>query len=107
MEVRAAGDATPVILVPESRKVIGQTLRAEAPPSSEEMEPTQLKRVLRAVHLDQDWIEVTVDGNPRRVGDVGEATDDVIGPMVNYTVTVHALKDKKGRFHFRDIERDE
>jgi hypothetical protein len=34
-------------------------------------------------------------------------TDDVIGPMLSHTVTMHALKDKKGRLHFRDIERDE
>jgi hypothetical protein len=107
MEIQAAGDASPVVLLPESRKVIGHTLKTEAPPSSDQMEHVQLKGILRALHLDQDWIEVTVDGISVRVNNVGEATDDVIGPMVNHTVTVHALKDKKGRFHFRDIERDE
>jgi hypothetical protein len=107
MEIRAAGDASPVVLVPESRKLIGHTLKSEAPPNSDQMESLQLKGVLRALHLDQDWIEVTIDGNPVRVNNVGEATDDVIGPMVNHSVIVQALKDKKGKLHFRDIERDE
>ena len=107
MEVRSAGDPHPVVLLPDARRVISQTLRAEESPSSAEMEPTELKGVLRAVHLDQDWIEVTVDGNNVRVRNVGEALDDVIGPMVNHSVIVRALKDKKGSLHFRDIERED
>lgn len=108
MEICAAGDPNAVVLEPESRKAIAQTLRAEAPqPSPTGMTPTQLTGVLRAVHLDQDWIEVTVDGRGVRIDNVGEALDDVIGPMVNHPVVVQALRDNKGKFHFRDIERDE
>jgi hypothetical protein len=108
MEVRAAGDPTPVVLVPESRKVIAQILRAEAPPSSDDMVPTVVKGILRAVHLDKDWLEVTVDGGKGvRVWNVGEALDDVIGPMVNHPVSVQVLKDDKEKLHFRDIEREE
>jgi hypothetical protein len=107
MEITAAGDSSPIVLVPESRKSIGNTLKAEAPPSSDEMQQVQLKGILRALHLDQDWIEITVDEGSVRVSNVGEATDDVIGPMVNHSVVVQALKDKKGKLHFRDIERDE
>lgn len=54
MEIVAAGDPIPVVLVPESRKAIAQTLKAEAPPSSDDMEPTVVKGVLRGVHLDQE-----------------------------------------------------
>jgi hypothetical protein len=108
MEVMAAGDPTPVVLVPESRKAIAQTLRAEAPPSGDDMEPAVVKGVLRAVHLDQDWIEITMDGGKGiRVANVGEALDDVIGPMVNHSVVVQALRDKKDKLHFRDIERED
>jgi hypothetical protein len=108
MEVRAAGDFAPVVLVPESRKLIAQTLKAEAPPTSVDMTPAIVKGVLRAVHLNKDWLEVTLeDGTDVRVLNVGEALDDVIGPMVNHPVTVQALKDQKGKLHFRDIEREE
>lgn len=108
MEVRAAGDASPVVLVPESRKLIGLTLKADAPPAGEAMVPTTVRGVLRAVHLDHDWLEVTEeDGENVRIWNVGEALDDVIGPMVNHPVDVQALKDNKGKLHFRDIEREE
>jgi hypothetical protein len=107
LEVRAAGDSTPVLLVPDSRKTIGRALKAEEPPSGPDMEPTVVKGVLRGVHLDKDWLEVTTDEKTLRVDNVGEALDDVIGPMVNHPVTVRALKDSKGKLIFRDIERDE
>jgi len=49
--------------------------------------------VLRAVHLDRDWLEVTVDKDHIRVEDVGEAIDDLIGPMVNRPVIVHVVRE--------------
>lgn len=107
MEVRAAGDPTPVVLLPESRKTIAQTLKAEEPPSGSDMEPTTVKGILRAVHLDKDWLEITEDGKTVRVNSVGETLDDVIGPMVNHLVVVRALKDNKGKLTFRDIERED
>ena len=60
----------------------------------------------RAVHLDKDWIEVTVDGQPVRVSRVGEAVDDVIGPMVNHTVAVQVSRVRDRRY-FLDIEVEE
>ena len=108
IEIRGAGDAVPVVLVPESRKAIAQTLKTEAPPGGANMEAVVVKGVLRGVHLDRDWLEVTVEGEKSvRVENVGEALDDVIGPMVNHPVIVQALKDKKGKLRFRDIEREE
>jgi hypothetical protein len=38
------------------------------------------------------------------VSGVGETVDDVIGPMVNHQVTVHATRDQKGVVRFKDIE---
>ncbi len=66
-----------------------------------------LRGVLRAVHLDQDWLEVTIGDQHVRVTDVGEVVDDVIGPMMNRPVAVHATRDFKGRHRFRDIESGE
>ncbi len=106
MEVKAAGDSRLVVLVPESRKVISKTLR-DASPSAKELDPVVLKGILRAVHLNRDWLEVMEDGKEIRIVDVGETLDDVIGPMVNRHVTVQAGRDKSGKLHFRDIELDD
>ncbi len=70
----------------------------------------QVRGVLRAVHLDQDWLEVaTIDpANVRhlRIDDAGEALDDVIGPMVNRSVTIEALH-RGSKYLYRDIQLDE
>ena len=63
-----------------------------------------LTGTLRAVHLDQDWLEVTVEDKHIRVERVGEAIDDIIGPMVNRPVIVQSVVDPKGKHFFRDIE---
>ena len=63
-----------------------------------------LTGVLRAVHLDQDWLEVTVANQHIRVFGVGETVDDVIGPLVNRAVIVQIVTQANGRIVFRDIE---
>jgi hypothetical protein len=109
MEIRASQDQTPILLTPESRKVISQTIRAEGP--QEPTPPTSTEQVLRgtlrAVHLDKDWLELIVDNQTVHVSGVGETVDDVIGPMVNHQVTVHATRDQKGVVRFKDIELEE
>ncbi len=105
MEIRGAGDRKPIVLSPESRKAISEVLRppkAAADGASEII----LAGVLRALDLDKDWLEISVDGTHRRVSGVGEAVDDVIGPMVNHRVTVRARAKGKG-LEFIDIEQDE
>jgi hypothetical protein len=108
MEVRSADATEPITLVPSARKNIGDVIRRETPPQdpSKFTEET-LTGVLRAVHLDRDWLEVTVDKDHIRVEGVGEAVDDLIGPMVNRPVTVLVVKDRQGRRLFRDIEPSE
>jgi hypothetical protein len=64
----------------------------------------ELTGVLRAVHLDEDWLEITVDGEHIRVFDVGETADDVVGPLVNRGVIVQTVTRGGGRILFRDIE---
>lgn len=70
---------------------------------------TSISGTLRAVHLDEDWLEITQAGDPPkhvRIEDAGEALDDVIGPMVNHRVIVFAVQ-RGQKLSYRDIESTE
>jgi hypothetical protein len=59
------------------------------------------------VHLDQDWIEVTVRDPAEahiRIERAGEVIDDVIGPMINRPVQVEAIQQANGKIIFKDIQ---
>jgi hypothetical protein len=109
MEVRAADEPRPIMLVPDVRKAISQAIRKAAPERAEltEQQEEAVRGILRGVHLDQDWLEVTVGPEPVRVVQVGETVDDVIGPLVNRSVVVQTVRDLRGRYLFRDIEADD
>jgi hypothetical protein len=94
--------------VPSARKAINETIKkAGEVDRAPEGITTSLIGILRAVHLDQDWIEVTVR-EPRekhiRVEKTGEVIDDVVGPMVNRPVQVDVEQLPTGKFIFRDIQ---
>jgi hypothetical protein len=97
-------DSDPITLTEDSRKEISAVIKRQftRPQESGEM-PGELRGVLRAVHLDEDWLEVIVDGQPIRVVEVVEAVDDLIGPLVNREVLVQIVR-ARGRVMFRDIE---
>lgn len=61
--------------------------------------------VLRALDLDKDWlkVDVTKTGKQAVVVGLAQALDDIIGPMVNKTVSVKVVKPKKGKLKFVDI----
>ena len=108
LDIRSATDTRTISLVPSTRSGVSHTIRASrttapAEPEAEE----EIRGTLRALHLDEDWIEVTVDGEHLRVDKVGETVDDVIGPMVNRPVVVQIVRDTRGRLHFRDIEAED
>jgi hypothetical protein len=109
IEIRGAGDRKPVVLSTGSRKLIAKTLRGPAHTSAAEAtdEETILRGVLRALHLDDDWLEVVVDGDRKRVTGVGEVVDDLIGPMINHEVSVRIRPGKRNALTFIDIEQDE
>lgn len=108
LEVRSSPDARPVSLTPETRTAVSQAIRATRPPESESPGRREtIRGVLRAVHLDRDWIELAVNADHVRVNGVAETVDDVIGPMVNHAVAVHVIRPSRGRLRFRDIELDE
>lgn len=75
----------------------------ESPKDAQSTE-VALRGILRAVHLEKDWLEVYVGDAPVRISGVGETVDDVIGPMVNHSVVVQVIRDGRGAFSFRDIE---
>jgi len=49
----------------------------------------QRRGILRALHLDEHWLELAISGGIREVCDtVPDMLDDVVGPMVNHEVIV-------------------
>lgn len=78
------------------------------PPKSPTEEETSHRGILRALHLDQDWLELKLeDGTPLRCETVPEMLDDVVGPMVNRLVLVtgHTRKSQgKNRLLASEIE---
>jgi hypothetical protein len=104
LEIRGPADHTTIRLSPEVRRSISEAIRK--PKASLPLEGTEqtLRGVLRALHLDSDWLDVSVDGVSHHIIKVGEAIDDVIGPMVNHEVVVRVREVRPRIFHFVDIE---
>ncbi len=102
----SAPESRPIVLVPTSRAEITKVLRrVSAPPLEAEAEEVELRGVLRALHLDDDWLQIDVDSeHPIHIDGVKEVVDDLIGPMVNREVVVEATKTKRGKYQFRDIQ---
>jgi hypothetical protein len=107
LDIRSAVETRTISLLPSTRQAVGQAIRQARPSAPAEAEEEAIRGVLRAVHLDQDWLEVTVGTEHIRVDQVGETVDDVIGPMVNKPVVVQVVKDSRGKYHFRDMEADD
>lgn len=106
MEIKAAGESSGVVLVPDNRSSINKTIRGQAKPPEAEQE-TSITGTLRAVHLDKDWLDVTVEGKSIHIEGLQDTIDDVIGPMVNRQVIVRAAQTAKNKLRFLDIELDE
>lgn len=106
LELRSTNAHAPVVLTQESRKSMTNAIRGQPSETPKDAESTEvvLRGVLRAVHLEKDWLELYVNDAPVRISGVVETVDDVIGPLVNHSVVVHALRDSKGTYIFRDIE---
>jgi len=108
IELRTATDDDPIALTPESRTLINQALKKGRPVDAQDSEGNEeeLNGILRAVDLDRDFLDVSVNGQPVRVNGLGDAMDDVIGPMVNKPVKVRVTR-KIGSVRFLDIELDD
>lgn len=65
--------------------------------------------IRRALHLDEDWLEVTTTDNPPahlKIEEAGDVLDDVVGPMVNRLVNVSVVRRGK-KLIYQDIELEE
>lgn len=106
MEIKSSQGGAPIVLTADSRRAMTQSIRGApvlAAPEAPQEEVT-LRGILRAVHLDKDWLELLVNDVPLHITGVGETVDDVIGPMVNHQVSVIAVRNEKSAYVFRDIE---
>jgi hypothetical protein len=106
VEVREARETHGVVLDSGTRRTINSALRPAVKAHEESGESVELRGVLRALHLDKDWLLLWADGKPVQVYRVTEAVDDVIGPMVNRKVIVQAQRHGE-RYNFFDIEIEE
>lgn len=101
-------DTLPIVLFPESRQELNKILRLEREKEDVETREEQIVGVLRALHLDSDWLEVVPDDKlPIRIHQTGDVIDDIVGPMVNQRVIVNVGINQSGRYTYRDIELDE
>lgn len=108
LEVRGADEVRGISLGPETRKAINQVLRPKTGTGEIGTKAdVELRGVLRALHLDNDWLELVVDGTSIRVTGLGETVDDTIGPMVNRRVIVQAKRTAHNRYVFSDIETED
>jgi hypothetical protein len=98
-----------VVLFPESRALLNVMLRHERENTDVETQEEQIVGVLRGLHLDADWLEITSnDGSPIRIRETGDVIDDVVGSMVNQRVIARvAVHPRTGQRLYRDIQLEE
>lgn len=115
MEIKSSSDLEPrpVILLPDTREVIKHALKKPEPetPQFPEQKIVQLRGTLRGLQLDNDWIEITIDGENRKIYDAKEEIDDVVGPMVNRRVIAEVIERSdrpiEKRYSLRDLQLEE
>lgn len=113
LEVRDASspDEPAITLAAGTRRELSTALRKLRPAGEGEApeHSVAITGILRALHLDRDWLEIaTTETAPQhiRIDGAGDALDDVVGPMVNRRVVVTAVL--HGKKHvYRDITLDE
>ena len=106
IDFRSPGEMRPVALVVESRANINQQLRGQRVAATEAQDEVreELRGILRNLSLDRDWLDVLVEGVTIHVEGLQDAVDDVIGPMVNRSVVVRAVRISPKKLRFVDIE---
>lgn len=115
IEIKSSSDIEPrpVVLLPETRSVIKEVLKKSEPepPELPKYEIKSLRGVLCNLHLDNDWIEISVDGETQKIYDAREEIDDVVGPMVNRRVVAEVLeradRSVEKRYSLRDLQLEE
>ena len=106
MEITSSLETKPVLIYASARQTISDSIRRQIPriPDAAHQEIT-LQGVLRAVHLDKDWIEIVTSKDQHiTINEVGETVDDVVGPLVNREVVIQAIKKSAARYALIDIQ---
>ncbi|CAJ3214045.1 hypothetical protein [Burkholderia pseudomallei] len=107
IQLRVDGCEESPLINAQSRSQISKVIRRELPKpdiAAGEQE-VEVRGVLRALDLNQDWLKVHVeDKGDVMIKGLSQAVDDVIGPMVNKPVLVRAVRPKTGALRFVDIE---
>jgi hypothetical protein len=115
IEIKSSSDdePRPVILLPETRLVIKEALNKSEPepPELPEYKVTSLRGTLRNLHLDDDWLEISINGKSQKIYGAGEEIDDRVEPMVNRRVVAEVLersdKSVEKRYALRDLQLEE
>lgn len=107
LELKAADGRSRILLGTETQVNIKNSLRSLSPPAQETAATAEtIKGILRAVHLDDDWLEIVHDGGSVRIEGLQDSMDDVIGPMINRAVAAVAFRKNK-KYRLVDIELEE
>jgi hypothetical protein len=113
LDVRDAGAPNAIVasFEADTRQELNAALRRSRPPKAATATEVRdsIRGTLRALHLDQDWLEVTtLDEPPQhvKIEQAGDALDDVVGPMVNRLVNVSVTR-RANKLIYQDIELDE
>ena len=98
------GGTETALLHAGARTRVADSLNADAPSGMSD----EASGVLRAVHLDANWLEVVQQsGQPLHCRIEHEVLDDVVGPMINRQVIVRGRWTRRGtQFNLIDIELD-
>ena len=104
MQIRSTESDKPLLLTSSTRKELADTIKRQRQVSTVIDDERTIRGVLRAVHLDNDWLEILADHELVKITGVGEAVDDLIGPMINNEVIVYTSRGRGGSLKFVDIE---
>ena len=107
LNIRIASSDEPIVLNSATRGNLNNVIKANKP-TNQAAENIEIPGVLRALHLNDDWIAIAdhVSGKISKIERASEEVDDRIGPMVNQPVVVQVEK-VGDRLNFVDIELDD
>lgn len=109
MEMRSLNSEKTARLTRADRTAVSENLKSSLispSPVPTEFTSHDFTGTLRAVHLNEDWLELSIEDKMFRIEDLRDNVDDIIGPMLNKLVSVKTLFNGK-RFTLIDIERIE
>lgn len=103
---KKAGKVQNIYLTESLPRVIKEVIPRKEKETEEK--ETKIRGTLRALHLDQNWLELHLpNGESVKCSTVHDMLDDVVGPMVNREVIVSGTKRVRQKLLVEDIELSE